>query len=364
MSPKFKRNLGRILPFGGIWLVISWFFIINDLSLTRNQNLNPDTDVTLTWPVIIFASFASASVGLLVGYLEMVMLNRRFKHLPFLRGLFRKLMLYLLIMVVLVVIFFPISASIETGLSIFDKEIIEKAARFFASLTFLNTLIQLGFSLMISLIYAGFSEHLGHQFLLNLVTGKYHKPQEEHRIFMFLDMNESTSIAEKLGHIKYFDLLQDYYEVMSDPIIKHEGEVYQYIGDEVVITWKAKEGTANNNCVECFFGIEENLRKHSGLFQERYGVVPHFKAGIHIGEVTTGEIGALKKEIVFTGDVLNSAARIQGLCKKYHRALLISKELRDSLRQTDILKFNFLGKEMLRGKESYCEIYAVINIDE
>lgn len=360
MSPQFRRNLSRVLPFGAIWLVISWFSIINDLTLTRNQNLNPDTDVTMTFPVMIFASLASISVGLLVGYLEMVRLQRRFRHLSFLRGLTIKLLHYLLIMIVIVVCLYPVAASIESGLSIFDTEILEKVGRFLVSFTFLNTLIQLGFSLMISLIYAGFSEHLGHQFLQKLVTGKYHKPKEEHRIFMFLDMNESTTFAEKLGHIKYFDLLQDYYDIMSDPIIEHEGEVYQYVGDEVVITWKAKEGTARNNCIACFFGIEENLKRHAPIFREKYGVVPHFKAGIHIGEVTTGEIGSLKKEIVFTGDVLNAAARIQGLCKKYQKSLLISKELWDNLESSDLLDFNYVGTETLRGKKVSSDIYEVI----
>ncbi len=362
MSPKFKRNLSRVLPFGAIWLVISWFSIINDLTLTRNQNLNPDTDVTMTFPVMIFASLASVSVGLLVGYLEMVRLHRRFKHLSFLRGLIIKLLLYLLIMIVIVVCLYPVAASIESGLSVFDEEILEKSARFLVSFTFLNTLIQLGFSLMICLIYAGFSEHLGHQFLQKLVTGKYHKPQEEHRIFMFLDMNESTTFAEKLGHIRYFDLLQEYYEMMSDSIIQHEGEVYQYVGDEVVITWKAKEGTARNNCIACFFGIEENLNKHALKFQEKYGVVPHFKAGIHIGEVTTGEIGSLKKEIVFTGDVLNAAARIQGLCKTYLRPLIVSKEIIDLLSDVSAFEIEPLGSTQLRGREEPAELFSVSRI--
>lgn len=357
MSPKFKRNLARVLPFGMIWLVISCFSVLNDLTYT--QNLNLDTDVALTVPVIVFASLASFFVGLLVGYLEMVRWHRRFKHLSFLQGLIIKLMLYLVIMIAIIAIFYPLAASLESGLSVFDRENLGKTGRFFASLTFLNTLIELGFSLMISLVYAGFSDHLGHQFLQKLVTGKYHKPQEEHRIFMFLDMNESTTFAEKLGHIKYFDLLQDYYEVMSDPIIQSEGEVYQYVGDEVVITWEVDEGIFSNNCLECFFGIEDNLNKQASKFQEKYGVVPHFKAGIHVGEVTTGEIGSLKKEIVFTGDVLNAAARIQGLCKTYQRSLIVSKEIIDAIEYASAFQLESLGTTQLRGREEPSELFAV-----
>lgn len=359
MNPKFKRNLGRILPFGVIWLVISCFSIINDLSLTRNQNFNPDTDVTLTIPVIIIASLASFLVGLLVGFLEMVFLAYRFRKFSFTRALVYKLTLYLLLMTVVVALIYPIVASIESGNSIFSQEVLQKTARFFNSITFLNTMIQLGFSLLVSMIYTGISEHLGYNFLRNLVLGKYHHPQEENRIFMFLDMNESTAIAERLGHIRYFDLLQAYYEIMSDPIIQHQGEVYQYIGDEVVITWEAAEGLKSNHAVACFFRIEENLRRHASKFESEFGVVPYFKAGIHLGEVTAGELGALKKEIVFTGDVLNTAARIQSMCKTYRQTLIISREVKDGLEAPDQIKMESLGEVVLRGREESGALYGV-----
>ncbi|MDW3192428.1 MAG: adenylate/guanylate cyclase domain-containing protein [Cytophagales bacterium] len=359
MSPHFKRNLARVLPFGAIWLVISLFTTLSDLTQSWDQNLNLSADVEMTLPVIIFASFASFLVGMLVGYLEMVKWQGRFRHLSFLRGLFIKLMLYLLIMVVIVAMFYPVAVSLGSEFSVFDQETMEITGRFFLSMTFLNTLIELGFSLMISLIYAGFSEHVGHQFLQKLVTGKYHNAQEEHRIFMFLDMNESTTFAEKLGHIKYFDLLQDYYETMTDPIIRYEGEVYQYVGDEVVVTWKASEDTARNNCIACFFGIKDNLNKQASKFQEKYGVVPHFKAGIHIGKVTTGKIGSLKKEIVFTGDVLNAAARIQGMCKTYQRPLIVSREIIDAMEDASSLQLESLGTTQLRGREEPAELFAI-----
>ena len=358
ISPKLKRNISRIIPFGVIWLVISWVYALTDISSTKNQNLNPETDITLTLPVFLFANFALLVLGLTVGFIEMVILERRLTHLSLSRKIAAKLLLYLSLMLTVISITYPIAASIESQTAITNPEIRRKMLRFFGSLTFLDTLVQLTFSILISIIYASTSEHLGHQALLNLITGKYHKPRIEHRIFMFLDMKESTTIAERLGHVQYFQFLQAYYQTMSDAIIDAFGEVYQYIGDEVVITWTAKKGFKNNNCIQCFDGIKHSLNQKASAFEKRYGVVPDFKAGLHVGEVTSGEIGAMKKEIVYSGDVLNTAARIQGLCSAQQADLILSEQVLNGLSDPSSIKTKPLGEFQLKGKEAPVTLFA------
>jgi len=194
---------------------------------------------------------------------------------------------------------------------------------------------------------------------MNFFTGKYHKPIEEKRIFLFSDMKSSTTIAEQLGHIKYFELLKEYYSDFSDAIIRHSGEVYQYIGDEIVISWKHEEGVKNNNCINCFFAMREDLQKRSEGYASTFGVVPAFKAGLHLGKVTTGEIGALKKEIIFTGDVLNTTARIQGLCNQYDVDILVSQDLIKELQLEKEFQIESLGTVELKGKEENLELFTV-----
>jgi len=359
LSLKFKRNLSRILPFGFIWFLTSWVFLISDLSLTRNQNINPDTDITLTLPVIIFGNITMVLFGLLIGAFEMVVLEKRFRNYSSGRKIIYKLGLYLVMCLLIISIAYPIAASIESNTTILNPEIWKKLLRFFTSYTSLNTIIQLGFAIFLSVIYAAISENLGHVVLRNLLTGKYHSPIIEKRVFMFLDMNDSTTIAEKLGHVVYFQLLREYYELMSDPIINHSGEVYQYIGDEVVISWKEEQGFIHNNCIRCFEEIKTNLQKHSTKFIKNFGVAPDFKAGIHVGEVTTGEIGALKKEIVFTGDVLNTTSRIQSLCKEFNTDLIISEDVYSNIESKDKLSAKPLGSVPLKGKIQLPKLFSV-----
>jgi adenylate cyclase len=175
---------------------------------------------------------------------------------------------------------------------------------------------------------------------------------------MFLDMKSSTSLAEQLGHKAYFRFLSDYYNQLSDAIIQYKGEVYQYVGDEIVITWKQKDGLQNQNCIRCFNAMKVSLQQKSDYFSTTYGMVPSFRAGLHLGKVTTGEIGALKKEIFFTGDVLNVTARIQKLCKTLDQDLLISGHLATEVEKSDAITFKSLGKMELEGRQEVVELFA------
>jgi adenylate cyclase len=359
VTPKLKRNLARIFPFGVIWLITGWVFLLTEELVSGHRNLNPETAVNLTLPVFLFASIAVATVGWLVGLTELVFFEKRFRNYGFSKKVALKFLIYLLVMLVVMMVTFPIAESIETGLPIYHGQVINKTGSFFGSLTFLNTALQLSFQLLLSLIYSAVSESLGHQVLLNFITGKYHMPQQERRIFMFLDMKDSTTIAEQLGHIKYFKLLRDYYDIMSDAIINSYGEVYQYIGDEVVIAWPADKGFEHNHCIQCFNEIKQCLQSKAPWFHQQFGLVPDFKAGLHVGEVTAGEIGALKKEIMFTGDVLNTTARIQGLCKEYQTDLIVSQELLEGLGNPDAIESQFIGPLQLKGKKIPVALYSV-----
>lgn len=194
---------------------------------------------------------------------------------------------------------------------------------------------------------------------MNFFTGKYHRPIEEKRIFLFSDMKSSTAIAENLGHIMYFELLKEYYANFSDAIIRYSGEVYQYIGDEIVISWKYEDGIKNNNCINCFFAMKEVLKNRADWYKATFGITPTFKAGLHLGEVTTGEIGALKKEIIFTGDVLNTTARIQGLCNTYNVDILVSEDLIKSLELEPEFNINSVGVVTLKGKKEQKALFTI-----
>jgi class 3 adenylate cyclase len=183
---------------------------------------------------------------------------------------------------------------------------------------------------------------------------------EVERIFMFLDLKGSTTIAEKLGHVLYFELLNDFFSDIAEPVAKHSGEIYQYVGDEVVVSWTTQKNTPLNACLDCFFSIKDAIARAGDKYLKKYGVYPHFKAGMHVGLVSTGTVGTLKKEIIYTGDVLNTASRIENMCNQQQVELLLSEELAHRLDFSGQYTSVKIGAKVLKGKSAKTGLYTVV----
>jgi adenylate cyclase len=213
---------------------------------------------------------------------------------------------------------------------------------------------------VLTIILLNVNEKYGPGVFAKLLMGRYYRPREEERIFMFVDMKSSTAIAERLGNIRFFNLLNDFFRDLTDPISATGGEIYQYVGDEIVISWPIAKGAENANCIRCFFGMQEKINTLAWRYIERYGLIPEFKAGLHCGLVTVGEIGVIKKDIVFSGDVMNTAARIQAVCNKFRVKILFSRYLLDQL---SLPPHSFTPKRMgiieLKGKRAKVELYTL-----
>lgn len=200
---------------------------------------------------------------------------------------------------------------------------------------------------------------LGQNVLLNYATGKYHQPKSEERIFMFLDLKSSTTIAERLGDTRYHRFLNDFFYDITPAIVESRGQIYQYVGDEVVVTWDVKTGVRDVNCLKCYFGIAATIHRRSERYQQRYGVVPTFKAGYHYGTVMTGEIGDIKKAIVFHGDTINTASRIRSECTVAKKNLLMSGDLLRRMSIDDALTPETIGSIRLRGRRQKIELFTL-----
>ncbi len=251
-----------------------------------------------------------------------------------------------------------LAAAIFTNRNPFDLQLLNQVA---GVVTPAMLLIYLPAGIVLAGIVNGLfaiDRKLGPGVMWSWITGKYYRPREEGRIFMFLDMRDSTTIAEKLGNIEFSALIKDFFLDMTYPVLETRGEVSHYIGDEAVLTWTLEQGLRNANCLQLFFKMEHALELRAEYYTKRYGFVPSFKAGAHVGKVVATEVGEIKSEIVYHGDVLNTAARIQGLCSELG-SFLISGELASKLEMPASLALSPLGPQVLKGKENEVEIFAV-----
>jgi adenylate cyclase len=359
LSPKTRRDITRIIPFGVLWLVFGLIYVLLEKSLLANLHHYPSSGVKYNFVgnVLVIPS-ACLIMGLMTGVLEISYFSKRFIKNSFTKKILFKSMVYLVILILFLIIL-----SFVNTLFTHDEQSFFKSSSpvwtFFTNYSLTGILLYIASVVVITQFYAEFRESIGLDTLNNFFLGKYHHPVEEERIFMFVDMKSSTTIAENLGHVRYFEMLKEYFMDLSGAVIDHDGAIYQYAGDEMILTWKLRDGLTKNNSVDCFFAMKRALQMQAERYHSKFGLLPGFKAGLHYGKVTAGEIGSLKKEIIFTGDVLNTTARIQGLCNSFGADLLVSEDLISVLQLPAIYTITSVGDTLLKGRCKPMKLFVV-----
>lgn len=201
---------------------------------------------------------------------------------------------------------------------------------------------------------------IGESVFFDLLTGKFRPAREEDRTFLFLDLKSSTTIAEALGHRAYSFLIQDCFQDLDRAVTSSGAHVYQYVGDEAVLTWKTEDAIRGNRCFAAFFAFQDRLDERAAYYEQRYGLTPVFKGGLNAGSIMTAEVGVERREIAYHGDVLNAAARIQAKCNEIGARLLASQNLVDRLLDHEAYSLQDRGEVELRGKQQTVGIYEVM----
>lgn len=176
----------------------------------------------------------------------------------------------------------------------------------------------------ISIFIENINRLLGANVLRGLMIGTYHKPVQEERYIMFLDISGSTAIAEKIGDIRFHSLLNDFFCDITKPVVDNYGDIYKYVGDEIILTWRYSKKVKKHSPVDAYLSICSCIESRRNYYGNKYGVIPSFKAGLHYGKVIVGEMGSYKQEIALLGDAMNTASRIQGACKPSGTDFLLS----------------------------------------
>ena len=360
IHPKYKRYFWQAFTFAVIWAIFGLVYVILERGILGTSDFYPATsnryDFTSS---LIYTTIGCFFMGFIQGWIEVVWMKNKFKNRSFWVKILFKSTVYLALIIFFIAFLTLLINSFRYNASPWNPEVVNSLVQFYTDFAFWSIVFYAAIIVDVALFFAEMRDYLGGSIFYNYSFGTYFKPIKENRIFMFLDMKSSTTIAEKMGHTQYFELIKSYYADMTDALLETSGEIYQYVGDEIVISWPQKEGLADNNCLRCFQKINDSIQRAGDQYESRFGFIPEFKAGLHLGEVTAGEIGILKKEVIYTGDVLNTAARIQSLCNHYDSRILISESLKKELKSTDEWVFSEIGDIKLRGKAKSLDLYKV-----
>ncbi|HEY8893617.1 MAG TPA: adenylate/guanylate cyclase domain-containing protein [Niastella sp.] len=223
---------------------------------------------------------------------------------------------------------------------------------------FFSQMVRWLITFLITILIIEVNEKYSPGVFFDILAGRYLTPKIEKRTVMFIDLVDSTTIAEQLGHKKYFRFIRDFIYFISLALLENDGQIYQYVGDEVVVSWIVKKPNANRKCLQALLDCKRILNRNKNYFKRLYGVIPEFRAGIHTGEITIGEIGVIKKDLAMSGDTMNTAARLRSATSEFNQKVIISK---DFAAQTNLKNWETinLGMVDLKGKESAMELFAL-----
>jgi adenylate cyclase len=197
--------------------------------------------------------------------------------------------------------------------------------------------------------------------LMALLTGRYHRPREETRVFLFLDLKGSTAIAEELGHRRYSQFIRHCFQDLTESVLLYQAQIYQFVGDEVVLTWPGKDPEAEKKSLGMFFAFQRRLMGRKEWYETHFGVAPEFRGGVEEGMVTATEVGDIKREIAFHGDALNTAARLLELCREYDCPVLVSERINKVIEREQDWSTRLKGEITLRGKGGPLAVYGVVS---
>lgn len=189
---------------------------------------------------------------------------------------------------------------------------------------------------------------IGIDTLFHLMIGTYHRPVIEEKVLLFLDINNSTALAEQLGAVQIKSLVGKFLFDISKPITDYGGEIYLYKGDGLIALWSWNEAIRGNRILRAIDAIFASVRREQSEYQRQFGVVPRFRIGVHGGEVVVSEQGDTKRAIGIYGSTINIAARMEDAAKAHNIVCAISGDLAQALSDGED-RLLPLGDEQLKG---------------
>ena len=355
-----KKVLRDKLPFIA-YTILFWFFAFMFYDVFRRMGLSEQPTVVLLEERISrmenleLTSKISFITGVLYSFIELGFDHPRLKRSSLgVRLLFKSIVYLILMHFILAVGIFNLNRFLDTPIDVTYDQFLTNGAVWSLTIYFFVCSMWYSFLRMVN-------EKFGPGILWDMMRGKYMTPRVEKKIFMFMDLKSSTSLAEHMGYLKYSSLIQQCFYDLNEVVQKYQGQIYQYVGDEAVICWDYEKGVKENICIDCYFAFQRKLFSRKEFYETTFGIIPEFKAGLHGGELVVTEVGVVKKEIAYHGDVINTTSRIQEKCSEYNAKLLVSGDLLKDLSFVSDYKPALLGNVVLKGKELPVQLHSVVD---
>ncbi|HEX6848519.1 MAG TPA: adenylate/guanylate cyclase domain-containing protein [Chitinophagaceae bacterium] len=349
-----KRKLRIVLIIAICWTLADFIIFLIKLS-ADSFSFKYEEHESITFRAILLREANVFIVSLIIGFL-LISLRRFLRHTsPWFHFLIKTI---ILILAGLIMSFFIyITYELVIGHRTFNESIHRFVTNTFQPGWIIPKMAEWGGLYILTQLAIEVNEKYSPGVFVDIMMGRYLQPKEENRIIIFVDLRNSTPIAEKLANIDYFEFIRDFIFCISAGLMEHDARIYQYVGDEIVAWWPSSKENSRK-AVDSLIESRKILNTNTDVFMRNYDIVPEYKAGIHVGPVTVGQVGISKKELVMSGNTINTASRIRSACTDLNQKFLVSKDLIDLLEMKD-WQSESMGEADLKGKNENIELFAL-----
>jgi adenylate cyclase len=175
---------------------------------------------------------------------------------------------------------------------------------------------------------------------------------------LICDLRDFTRISDNWPRDDVIDLLNGYFDAMSEPIERHGGEILKFIGDGLLAIFPLSEPQA---CANLLRAVSEARQAMADLNQkngEESSRAPlNYGIGVHVGDVMYGNIGSRTRlDFTVIGPAVNMASRLETLTKQLGKPVLLSRAFADFVKgEFDLER---VGEYPVRGFNDPIELFA------
>ena len=184
---------------------------------------------------------------------------------------------------------------------------------------------------VVGIVVMRVAHFIGVETLFHLTIGTYHRPVVEKKVLMFLDINDSTALAVRLGAIEMKSFLGKFLFDISAPITNNGGDIYLFKGDGLIALWPWQEAVSCGKILHAIDAVFAVVQQEHDEYLKQFGVLPAFRIGVHGGEIVISEQGDTKRAIGIYGNTINIAARMEEAAKVHGVACIISGDVAKAL---------------------------------
>lgn len=182
---------------------------------------------------------------------------------------------------------------------------------------------------------------------------------------LFADIRSFTALSEHMAPDRVAAMLSELRQLQLKAVFNNNGMVDKFIGDAIMAVFGAPRSSGSfagdvANAVRAglemhaALGVFNSARRDAGDSEIRIGI------GIHAGEAFAGNLGGEGQlEYTVIGDVVNTASRIEHLCKKAQADFLVSETVAAEV--TAICRHEKIGLVRIRGKEKPMAIHKIMH---